>query len=201
MSRVRAVVLVAVGMAGLCVALAGCGVREDAAPRPLSQAATPPALLDATPPPGEILDAGDVPAPIFLLNLEDRLVEVERPVAALRLNLVLQALALPLTAEEAADELSSGVPPETPLDVEGPDDEGVVTVDVRLESDEESFAGLEQRSALAQIVYTATAVPGVSAVTFEFNGEPTDIPDGRGETTGLPVDEADFKEFAPLPGP
>jgi hypothetical protein len=72
---------------------------------------------------------------------------------------------------------------------------GLATVDLS-----EAFAdlgGADQLVALAEIVYTATARPGVGQVLFTLEGEPTEIPRGDGSLSSDAVTRSDFPTFAP----
>jgi spore germination protein GerM len=51
----------------------------------------------------------------------------------------------------------------------------------------------ERALAVAQMVYTATAVAGVDRVRFEVAGEPAEVPRGDGTLTSRPVDRSDYQ--------
>jgi spore germination protein GerM len=51
----------------------------------------------------------------------------------------------------------------------------------------------ERALAVAQMVYTATAIPGVDRVRFEVDGEPAEVPRGDGTLTNGPVDRTDYE--------
>jgi hypothetical protein len=73
---------------------------------------------------------------------------------------------------------------------------GLATIDLS-----EAFAdlgGADQLVALAEIVYTATARPGVGQVLFTLEGEPIEIPRGDGSLSSDAVTRGDFPSFAPL---
>lgn len=72
---------------------------------------------------------------------------------------------------------------------------GLATVDLA-----ESFselAGPAQQVALAEIVYTATARPGVGQVRFTLGGEPVAVPRGDGSLSSEPLTRSDYAAFAP----
>jgi spore germination protein GerM len=52
---------------------------------------------------------------------------------------------------------------------------------------------------VAQLVYTATNIPGVVGVTFELSGQPVQVPAGNGQLVpaSTPVGKADYAEQAP----
>ncbi|MDP8953858.1 MAG: GerMN domain-containing protein [Actinomycetota bacterium] len=139
----------------------------------------------------------EVPTSIFLIDSNtEMLTEVLRPVPpppSVRAGLL--ELLLGPTEEELARGLNSAITRSTTLlGVDGPRD-GVVTVD--LSDDLRSIGGQGQRLALAQVVFTATAAPEVSAVRFAFEGQPSAVPDGQGASTTEPLDRTDFATFDP----
>jgi spore germination protein GerM len=71
-----------------------------------------------------------------------------------------------------------------------------VTVDLSPEFAQGSTS--EQLLRIAQIVFTATRVPGVTGVRFTLNGTPIQAPTPTGSTSD-PVGQAQYPEFAPLP--
>jgi Sporulation and spore germination len=73
---------------------------------------------------------------------------------------------------------------------------GLATVDLA-----ESFselAGPAQQVALAEIVYTATARPGVGQIRFTLGGEPVEVPRGDGSLSSEPLTRSDYAAFAPV---
>jgi hypothetical protein len=72
---------------------------------------------------------------------------------------------------------------------------GVVTVDLS-----EAFSELSSTSqliALAEIVYTATARPGVGQVAFTQEGQPIAVPKGDGSLEDDPVTRSDYPDLDP----
>ncbi len=57
--------------------------------------------------------------------------------------------------------------------------------------------GDERALAIAQLVYTVTAIPGVDRVQFEVDGKPAEVPRGDGSLTSHPVDRSDYALAAP----
>jgi spore germination protein GerM len=99
------------------------------------------------------------------------------------------------TEDELAQGLNSAIARSTVLlGVTGPQD-GVVMVD--LSDDLRSIGGPGQRLALAQVVFTATATADVTGVLFAFEGQPSEVPNGKGESTTEPLDRSDFATFDP----
>lgn len=187
-------------MASVVLILAGCVVPDDDAPRAIDPSTVPFSLLGtsttaSTEPPAP--PVRQVAVPIYLVdNDTEQLVEVVRTVEAPRsVGEALAELLQGPSAEELARGLTSAISRSTTLlGVEGPRD-GVVTVN--LSDDLSSIGGQGQRLALAQVVFTVTAAPEIQGVLFAFEGEPSQVPDGQGQSTAEPLDRADFATFDP----
>jgi spore germination protein GerM len=54
--------------------------------------------------------------------------------------------------------------------------------------------------AVGQIVYTVTAVEGVSAVELSVEGSVVDVPVDTGQLRSGPVTRSDYAAIAPTPG-
>lgn len=182
----------------------GCGIDSDNKPRELPSSDVPFGLLDQANPPTTAVSpdgspAGSAVGPvgIFLVDNDARLVEVADEVAAPGgVRQAIQALFGDLSAEQLAGGLNTSIDAGTRLiDVTGPNANGLVVLDVS--RDLSATIGERLRLALAQIVYTATSVPGVRAVQFKIEGEPSDVPDGSGASTSRPLTRRDFVQFAP----
>lgn len=179
------------------IAVAGCGVQEDSEPRALVPEEVPFNLLATSttttqPPP----DVPRAPVAVFLVdNVTGQLVRVERPVPApaSAREALRELLEGPTEAELAAGLRSSVARSTRLLGIEGPVD-GVVTVDL---SDISGIAGQDQRLALAQVVFTLTAMPDINRVLFRFEGKLSEVPDGQGQSIGGPVGRSDFATFDP----
>lgn len=190
--RLRAALLVLVALT-----LGGCGVGNDSAPRALSADGVPFSLLgtsSTTTTPAPAVDR--TPVSLFLVDNESGLlVEVERSVAApSSVEVAIRELLRGPTEDELARGLRSSLPRSTELlGVQGPTG-GLITIDL---NDLTAIGGQGQRLALAQIVFTATAVPEVDRVIFEFEGEASEVPDGQGESTAEPLTRGDFAIFDP----
>ncbi len=202
-SRPRALLAVAAALAGAWLGGA-CAVQEDAGPRAIDAGEVPFSLLaTSTTEPAVPTTARsvEIPTSIFLVDSDtEQLVEVPRsvaPPASVRSGL--QELLQGPTEEELARGLNSAIARSTVLlGVTGPRD-GVVTVD--LSDDLRTIGGQGQRLALAQVVFTATAAPEVREVLFAFEGEPSEVPNGQGESTTEPLDRGDFATFDPSAPP
>lgn len=189
------VVVTAVALA----AMAGCGVGTDAQPQALAPDKVPYSLLatSTTSAPEPVTPTvAQVAASIYLVDNEtSRLVEVQRSVPVPpSARSALDELIKGPTEAELAQGLRSNIARSTVLrGVSGPDG-GVVTVDL---SDLTGIAGQGQRLALAQVVFTVTAAPEVQRVLFAFAGQPSEVPNGQGESTGRPLGREDFATFDP----
>lgn len=182
----------------LAVLGSACGIQPDTSPRSLAADEVPYGLLDEGPPiPSPSTSVPEVDrvnvAVYFLLG--ERLQPAARalpdpPSAARVLNTLLSGP----TDEEAVSGLRTAINPTTQATVSRPAND-IVAVD--LTPDFTAVPGLEQRLAIAQIVFTATGVDGVSAVSFSIGGAPIGIPLPDGTVTAEPVTRDAFPNLAP----
>lgn len=93
------------------------------------------------------------------------------------------------TDQEAATGLRSALPPRTRADVSAESSDA--TVD--LSGSFLEAARAEQALAIGQLVYTLTAVPGITRVRFLLDGEPLDIPRADGTVTREPVSRSEVQ--------
>lgn len=192
--RYRRVLVLAVVAAAL---LAGCGVSSQRQAQRLSARGVPFGLLSPAPSAAHGHKAPVTEAVILYLLDKHHLVAVGRqlPVPA-NLNARLQALAAAPTPGEAATGLASAV------GASGSAPTGVVKgsrVVIDLTADFEHLAAQAQVEALAQLVYTATAIPGINAVRFEVDGHIVAVPRANNTATSAPVTRSDYRSLAPLP--
>ncbi len=157
------------------VAVAGCGIQPDAAPRDLPE------------PERNIVISGSSAGPqasgadrIYLVapGEERRLRSVPRD--ALSPQDLFEILLLGPNDDEVAAQWSTFIPPSTELRSLRPTPP-FLTVNLSSEFTELTGQGLAQ--AIAQIVYTATEIDGIEAVQLEVEGEKLPWPKGNGETT------------------
>lgn len=112
--------------------------------------------------------------------------EIERPIEPLD---VVEALAAGPDESEQASGITSHLPEDGGIEsvtLTG----GVATVETL-----PSFATVppeRQRLALAQVVFTLSARPGVGKVSFAVDGQPVDVPVGDGTLTSAPVSREDY---------
>jgi spore germination protein GerM len=186
--------LVVVAVTGL--ALAGCGVPNDASPRSLPKDAVPFELLspDSTGVTTTTLVAVSAEVSIYLVG-SDRLVAVRRLVESpVTLFRVLETLLAGRTGEEAASGLRSAIVNTQLISVRS--QSGVATID--LSSDFATIGGQDQILAVAQLVFTTTSLPGVVGIKLSLDGRAVEVPRGDGTLTQDPLKPADFAAFAPV---
>ena len=106
----------------------------------------------------------------------------------------LQALLLGPTADEAGRGLRTAIGTDSGLSVSA-----VEAGQVRVELGESfgATSASDQILAIAQIVYTVTALPGVEKATFTLAGRAVDVPTGDGTLTSGPLGRQDFPGLAP----
>ena len=182
-------------LALVVVVVAACGVPTDDSPRALPAERVPFGLLEA--------DAAGAPTGVpgaatrrsIYLVRENRLVETTQEVPAPGTAIdTLRELLMGPGAEDVEEGLTTFIPSGTVVLDVSPPVEGVATINL---SGDLSAAGEGLRLAFAQIVYTATGVPGVDRVLFQIDGTPRDVPDDQGETTAEPLGRSDFAQFRP----
>lgn len=186
---------------GAAVALAvvtGCGVPTGGAPSTIAPSdvpyglASPSASASPTAPPEAVADTSRV----HWIAADDTVVPRVREVGGTarreRLANLLAQLAAGPSSAERDEQLSSALPPEVELSVTGLDD-GTATIDV--DALGQTPGGASSRRSVAQIVLTATSVPGVQAVLLELAGEPIEAPLPSGELTSSPLTARDYTSF------
>ena len=185
--------------AGAALALlAGCGVPIDTGPKALARSGVPFGLLRPSSPTTTTTVAATPPVTvsvaIYLLAANGKLSAVARevPVPA-PLITILGALVDGPTNAEATAGLQSAVPPQTQV-LAASAAGGVATVD--LGGTFAQLVGPSEIEAVAQIVFTATALPGVTGVTFELNGQQVAVPTATGAEVPI-ANRAQFAPFAP----
>jgi spore germination protein GerM len=171
-------------------ALAGCGVGAESSPREIDKSNVPFGLTErantATTQPSDAPYAYT----IFLVN-NDHLQSVTRgsrtsPTPLSRLK----ALTRGPTAAEADKGLSTSIGPDVTVERVRVSD-GIATIVLSGVGATQS-AGSDRALAIAQLVYTATAIPGVDRVRFEVDGKTTEVPRGDGTLTSRPVSRSDY---------
>jgi spore germination protein GerM len=185
----------AVGV-GLFV-LAGCGVPVDRSPSALPRKGIPFRLLQPSPQATTTTSAPlpvEAPVSIYLVASTGHLVAVTREVPAAQESLaaVISALVRGPTNPESLAGLASALPAQTT--VLGAVTAGTGIATINLGGTFGQLVGQPQIEAAAQIVFTATALPGVSGVAFELEGHAVGVP----VASGAQVPVANRAQFAPI---
>lgn len=153
----------------------------------------------ATPTPSA--EATTDPSRVYWVSAEDAVVPRVREVSGStrreRLAFLLEQLAAGPSRAERDEQLYSLLPPEVRLSVTGFDD-GTATIDLQVQ--DQALSVVAGRRAVAQIVLTATSVPGVEAVLLELAGEPIEAPLPAGALTAGPLTAQDYA-VATTPSP
>ncbi|MGY1780635.1 GerMN domain-containing protein [Geodermatophilus sp. SYSU D01036] len=187
--------------------VAGCGVPTGQAPATIAPSDVPYGLASPStpsPPAPTTTPRTDQPR-ILLVGPGDVLVPRGREVTGSvpdQLAALLAQLADGPTAEERRQGLSTALPPGVTLSAAEVEDEDEVedgTVTVDLGGTAEAPSGRESRTAVAQIVLTATSVPGIAAVRLTSDGVPVEAPLPSGELTSTPLTAADYAGFLTAP--
>ncbi len=189
----------AAGAAGLAVVLGACGVQLDEGPRDVAVQSVPYELLE----PSTTTTSEPRPLPtfqpttVYLLDNNDLLRAVRRQLPGEpTVEGAIQSLLTQPSEAEGNSGLGSAIASNTVLrgPIQGPVD-GVVTIDLSSEINEVAPQGV--RRALAQIVYTATSIPGVTGVLFQVDGEERSVLNAAGESTSEPLTRDDYRELLP----
>jgi hypothetical protein len=165
---------------------AGCSVRPQDRPEPVTTAA----------PPSVEVDAGNRPEgprlTVFFVR-GAHLAPVTRTTDAATTVSALDLLVEGPTRAEVGTGIRTALAPEVVgVDQEFPDSGATVSVT-------RGFTGLtggNQLLAVAQVVWTLTDLPTVAAVRFTVDGAPVEVPTDDG-LTDLPVDRDDYRSVAP----
>ena len=187
---------------GLVVAvgllLGACGVQADEGPRALAADEVPYGLLEQAPPTTAAPRPPTVPTEavtVYFVSGE-RMYKVLRQVnAPPSVPKALTALLFGPLEDEASSGVRSAINPTATIQARSID---ASTYLVDLSSEFAQGSVSEQILGLAQVVWTATELPGVTGVRFTLNGAPIQVPTPNG-SSGEPVGREAFAELAPLP--
>ncbi|HEX4541322.1 MAG TPA: GerMN domain-containing protein [Acidimicrobiales bacterium] len=170
--------------------LVACGIPADSQPQAIARKDIPFDLLaPSTTIAGPGVPGPRVPVSVYLVGITG-LVPVSRGVRApATLPESLGALLAGPTDTEVADGLRTAITAQTSVSA-GPVGFGVGTVD--LGGAFGQVGGQEQILAVAQLVFTATGVPGIAKVQFTLAGRPVEVPAGDGTLTQGPLGRSDF---------
>ncbi len=176
--------LIALVLAALL--LAGCGVRTQDRPEPITIADPTTAGRDAT------AGRGGPFVVVFFVR-GDRLEEARRTVRAPGIATALEVLATGPTRQEVVGGLRTALAPQD-FTVPGELTPGA-TVSIDVTRDFTGVSGDNQLLAVAQVVWTVTQFPDVRRVRLTSEGAPLEIPTDEGLTDGS-VDRDDFRSVA-----
>ena len=185
------------------VATAACGIPTAGGPTAIAKGDVPSNLLSPASPttvPSTVPPQAEVPELIFLAASTGTVAPVSRYITVntglnATLTELLGALLVGPTPGESAAGLQSflsGAKTRVTAKVAG----GIATVDFT--SNPIQVVGASQTLAIAQVVFTATAQPGVNSVVFEIAGQLLDVPIASGATVSGPVDRTFYQPQAPV---
>jgi spore germination protein GerM len=166
---------------------AACGVPEDDSPQELSADEVPFGLL-TTAPATTTSTPGNLQARLYFVNADGELTPESRDVGDLAARTVIETLLATDPASLPAG-ISSNIPPDTTLLASFIEDQ-VLTVD--LSGQFTTIEGDRFNAAVAQIVFTATDLDDVAAVSFRVDGDPFTVGDENGVTQEGPVTRNDY---------
>jgi spore germination protein GerM len=177
------------------VSLSACSVGSEDAANRVAPEDVPFDLLDVSSTSTSIVPStGSMVVREIYLVRDERLRVVTRPETAVNAANLLSLLAAGPTEQEIAAGVRTAVVPELAQVTDNAGD----TVVVDLAAEFSSLAPAEQRMALAQVTYTLTQLPAVSAVRFLVAGQEVSVPSGDGSSVDRPVTPQDYPEVRPL---
>jgi hypothetical protein len=176
------------------LALSACGVPNHDSATKTDPKDVPFGLLDENSGVDPVDQFGDRDVVVFLAK-NGRLVRAERKLAPpVSLENLLGVLGQGPTRAEVADGTRSALPDDETF-------ESVALVGgtaiVDLNRPFTALSGNDQVLALAQIVWSLTARPGVGLVQFTLQDQAIDIPRANGSLTSTPVSRDDYAPLAP----
>ncbi|MGY1858176.1 GerMN domain-containing protein [Modestobacter sp. SYSU DS0290] len=184
------------------LALASCGVPTGGPPEAIPTSQVPSALASPSTAPSSAVPARPSAGQpqVYLVDATDVLVPRPRAVppggTAGRLADLLGDLTEGPTRAERDDQLSTALPPGTELELA---DLSGTTATVSFEDDVDAPSGRDSRRTVAQIVLTATSLPGVEQVLLSRNGLPVEAPLPSGELTSAPLRAEDYAPLLTAP--
>jgi hypothetical protein len=188
----------------LVTATAGCGVPTGGSPEPIPAAEVPYDLASPAPTTSAApSSSAQLDEPRVHLTTEDgALVARGRSLDAGalqdRLEQLLDDLAAGPSPAELTGRLSTALRPDTSLGVA---DLTGSTVTIDLGGSADAPTGRESKTAVAQIVLTATSLPGVEQVRLTLDGEPVEAPLPSGQLTSAPLTAQDYAVLLTDPEP
>ena len=191
------------GAAALIISLAigtvSCGIPTQGAPSTISKEAIPFNLLSPSVPTtttAAVPPVASVPEPIYLVAPTQHLSPVFRNVAPpANLTQIIGALLEGPTSAESSIGLQSFLTGKS-NDVAATVLNGIATVNFT--TNPVQVVGPSQILAIAQVVFTAMAQPGVTGVMFEIAGTAVEVPTAGGAQVPGPVTDITYAPQAPL---
>lgn len=189
-------------LVGLALLTSACGVPTGGGPERIPASAVPFGLASPT------TSGSPVPSPpaaadqprIFLVASDDALLPIGRDVPGAtvreRLAVLLADLAAGPTGRERDDHLATDLPPGVTLTV---DDIQGTTATIAIAGSADAPSGRQSRAAVAQIVLTATSLPGIDSVLLTRGGTAVDAPLPSGKLTDAPLTAADYASLLTAP--
>jgi len=192
-SRLPWAVVIAALVVWVATSMVGCGVPVDRSPRPLANV---PFQLAPQNPPTTKPNSSDRTAKVAVFMVrQNRLVSVDREVPApVTLRGVLNALLEGPTKDEAKTGLQTAIVGRGSV-ISAAQDGNVGRVN--LSSQWGDFANPDQVAAIAQMVFTATGVPGIDGVAFSLSGKAIEAFTGDGSQIARPLQRSDFQDLFP----
>lgn len=176
------------------VLLTACGVGTDASPHLVPKATVPYGLLNESTPTTTAAPPSQYVTVYF--DGPQRLVAVSRPVLVpVSVRSAVAALVQGPTSVEAAEGLESPISTAAPIQLSHL---ATSTVTVSVASTFTNLSGREQTIAVAQLVFTMTAFPGVDEVSVRMNGKPVAVPTGNGTVGKGALGPQQFASLAPI---
>lgn len=189
-----AVTWVVATVAVLGMLVSGCGLGAESQPHRIDPHSVPYGLLGPAGE-GELASPRGVNVTLYFAG-SSRLVPVARRIPSPpTLGEALAQLASGPTAAQSARGLQSPISAAVPFRLVGVH-KGVATVDAP--SSFANLGGKEQIVAAAQLVFTATAFPGVKAVVLLVNGSPVQVPTPGGLLSTGPLVRSSYASLAPF---
>lgn len=193
--RSRPVVLILL----LAMVAVSCGIPTQDAPSAISKDAVPFNLLSPSSPTtttATIPPVASVSEPIYLVAPTQHLSPVFRNVAPpANLTQIIGALLEGPTSAEASIGLQSSLTGKS-SDVVATEANGIATVNFT--TNPVQVVGPSQILAIAQVVFTAMAQPGITGVLFEIAGTAVEVPTAGGAQVPGPVTDNTYAPQAPL---
>ena len=181
-------------------ATGGCGLSTNDEPETIKDN-VPPDLLD-TETAAPDTPTGDTEAvKVYFLTTDDQgdahVVDADRFVVRPATPLsVLESLIKDAPTElERVGGISTAIPDDVTVSQPRQRSDGVLIVD--LSDNFYDLQGETARNAFAQIVFTATELPGVTMVQFERDGEVFNAVDGAGQSRRDPLSRASYAKLQP----